>query len=272
MNHAKSLILQLSKPSEYIDILDFFANTPESCLLCHNKKNEDLVCKFDKCHHKICKNCEEMFDLRNIICPIENQMVESRLISNPVNVEKILINACQEMCMKRLKMSFKMIEFTKENYFKMLTGDSSNLCQLNVPTFSSIFYIKDLIRTKVLQTNDIYSSYYSSNLDKVSEEIKGRLDKHFGFLKRCEDYSDDINIGFRKFKDIKDDFMENSFKLLSIEQRRKIQPDIKEIFDKWNRVLKEIISTFDQDHLEDKNKHVGNALESLRQLLAFEFD
>ena len=57
-------------------------------------KNEDLVCKFDKCHHKICKNCEEMFDLRNIIGPIENQLIGSRLISNPLDVEKILINAC----------------------------------------------------------------------------------------------------------------------------------------------------------------------------------
>ena len=87
LNHAKSLILQLSKQSENIEYLDLFANTPESCLLCRNNKKEDLVCRFDKCHHK---NCEEMFDLRNIICPIENQLMGSRLISNPVDVEEIL--------------------------------------------------------------------------------------------------------------------------------------------------------------------------------------
>jgi len=43
LNHAKSLILQLPKPSENIEYLDLFANTPESCLLCRNNKNEDLV-------------------------------------------------------------------------------------------------------------------------------------------------------------------------------------------------------------------------------------
>ena len=175
--------------------------------------------------------------------------------------------------MQYLKMSFKMIEFTKENYFKMLTGDRSNLCQLNVTIFSSIHFNEYLIRKKVLQTEGIYSSYYSSNADKFSKEIKGKLDKHFGFVKRCEDYLNKIWGGFIRFKNIEDDFMKKSLKSSSIEQRRREnQPDIKEIFDNWNLVLKEIISNFDQDHLEDKNGHVGNALESLRQLLASGFD
>ena len=96
----------------------FANNIALICLLCRNNKNEDLVCGFDKCHHKICKNCEEMFDLRNIICPFENEMMGSILISNPVDVEEILMNACEEMQMKYLERSLNMIEFTKENYFK----------------------------------------------------------------------------------------------------------------------------------------------------------
>ena len=165
LNYAKSLILQLPKSSENIEYLNLFDNTPESCLMCHNKKNEELVCGFDKCHHKICKNCEEMFYLQNIICPIENQIKGSRFISNPLDVEKILINACQNMKMNYLKSNFKMIEFTKENYFKMLTGDRSKLCQLNVTTFISILSNEFLKWERVSEIKKIYSSYYSSNAD-----------------------------------------------------------------------------------------------------------
>ena len=51
-------------------------------------------------------------------------------------MEKILINACEEMKMKYLESSFKIIKFTKENYLKMLNGDRYRHCQLNVPTFN----------------------------------------------------------------------------------------------------------------------------------------
>jgi len=53
---------------------------------------------------------------------------------------------------------------------------------------------------------------------------------------------------------------------------RKIQRDIKKKFDKWNRCLKKIISTFDRYHLEDKNRHVGKAIQLLCELLASGFD
>jgi len=67
--------------------------------------------------------------------------------------------------------------------------------------------------------------------------------------------------------------MNNSFEPSSIEKRRrKIQPNIKEIFGNWNRVLKEIISTFNQDHLEDDNGYMEKALQSLGQLLTCGFD
>jgi len=269
LNHAKSLILQLPKPSENIEYLDLFANTPESCLLCRNNKNEDLICRFDKCHHKICKNCEEMFDLQNIICPIENEMIGSRLISNPVDVEEILINACQKIQMKWLESSFKMIEFTKENHFKLLTADRSGLCQLNVPTFKSILYNEYLIHEMILQTHKIYSSYYSSNADKFSEEIKEKVDKHFGFVKKCRKYCNEIWKGLRIIKIIEDHVINNLF---NHQRTIKIQPDIKEIFDKWNRLFKNIITTFDGIDLEDDYGLVGKALQSLRQLFASGFD
>jgi len=62
--------------------------------------------------------------------------------------------------------------------------------------------------------------------------------------------------------------MNNSFEPSSFE----ILSDIKYIFNEWNRVFKEIMLTFDQDHLEDDNGRVENALQSLRQLLASGFD
>jgi len=192
LNYFKFLILQMPKLSENIEYLDVFSKTPESCLLCLKNKNEDLICGFDKCHHKICKDCEQMFDLRNIICPIENQMMGSRLISNTLDMEKILINACEEMNMEYLESSFKMIEFTKNNYFKILTGDRSRLCQLNVPTFISFLDNEDLKLIKLYLTNDTYSLYYSLNEDRFSEEIKLKLDKHFEFVKTCNRYWNEI--------------------------------------------------------------------------------
>ena len=67
--------------------------------------------------------------------------------------------------------------------------------------------------------------------------------------------------------------MENTLKPSSIKkERRKIQSDIKKLFDKSSRRLEKIILTFDQDHLKDENGDVGKALHSLRQLLAFGFD
>jgi len=273
LNHAKSLILQLPKSSEIIEYLEIFANTPESCLLCRNNKNEDLVCRFDKCHHKICKNCEEMFDLRNIICPIENEMIGSRLISNPVDVVEKLKNACEAMQMKYLESIFQLIEYTKENHFKLLTADRFRLCQLNVPTFESILYNKDLIWEKVLQTNGIYSSYYSSNADKLSEEIKGKLDIHFEFVKICWEYKDEIRRGLGGIKIFEDDVKNHLFNpLFNHQRKRMIQPNIKEMFNKWNRLLKNIITTFDGYDLEDNNGLVGRALQSLCQLLASGFD
>ena len=154
-----------------------------------------------------------------------------------------------------------------------MTADRSSFCQLNLPTFTSILTNEELIREKILQTEGIYSSYYRSNADKISEEIKGKLEKHFGFVKRCYEFCDKMRVGFWKFRGIEDDIMDNSFESSSIEERmRTIQPYIIEKFDYWNRDLKEIIFNFNQDHLKDVNGHVEKALQSLRHLLASGFD
>ena len=216
-----------------------------------------------------------MFDLRNIICPIEHQIIRSRFISNSLDVEMILINAYEEMKIKCLDCSYRMIELIKENYFIMLTGDSYRYCQLNVTTFTSISYNVDLILIKVLQTKDIFFSFYSSNEDEFLEEIKKKLNKHFVFVKRCVKYIDEILRNFQEFINFEFFVVKNYSKPSSIEKkRRKIEKrDIQKLlFDQCNRGLENIISTFDQDHLEDKNGHVGKELQSLRQLLASGFD
>ena len=43
LNYAKYLILQLPNSSKNIEYLDVFVNDLESCLLCRNSKNENLV-------------------------------------------------------------------------------------------------------------------------------------------------------------------------------------------------------------------------------------
>ena len=48
--------------------------------------------------------------------------------------------------------------------------------------------------------------------------------------------------------------------------------NLKELFDKCNRGLENIILTFDQDQIEDTNKHIGKALQSLHQLLVSALD
>ena len=88
--------------SQNIEHLSLFADTHESCLICCNNKKEDLVCRFDNCHHKICKYCDEMFYLQNIICPIENKMLESKLKENSLDAEKILLNVYHRIIMKSL--------------------------------------------------------------------------------------------------------------------------------------------------------------------------
>ena len=168
------------------------------------------------------------------------------------------------MQMKCLESSFKMIKFTKENHSKLLNGDRSRFCQLNVITFNSILYHENLIRDKIFQTQEIYSSYYSSNADKFPEEIKKKLDKHFRFVNRCKKYSNEIWHEIRGFLDIERRVVKNPFKPSSIKKvKRKIQRDIKIFFDKWNHRLKKRILIFYQDHLEDENGHFGKALQLL---------
>jgi len=165
-----------------------------------------------------------------------------------------------------------MVEFTKENYLKLLTGDRYRFCQLNVPTFTSIHHNEKLIWEKILETQKIYSSYYRSNVYKFPEKIKSKLDKHFEFVKRCRKYWHKIYIGFSEFDQIEKRVIKYLFKPSSIRKKmRKIQRDIKKLFDKWNRCLKKFISTFDQYHLEDENRHVGKAIQSLCELLASGF-
>jgi len=155
----------------------------------------------------------------------------------------------------------------------MLTRDHSRLCQLNVPTFDSKYENEYLYMEKVLQTEKIYSSYYSSNADKFSEEIKGKLNIHFEFVNRCDELWDEIWEGGNGFRNIEKWVIESSFNPSSIRnERRNIQHDIQNLYDKCNRRLEKIILTFDHDHLEDKNANVEKALQSLRQLLASEFD
>ena len=289
LNYVKSSILQLPKLPENIEYLDIFANTPETCLLCRNNKNENLVCKFDKCNHKICKDCEEMFDLRNIICPIENQLMRSRLISNPLDVEKIVINACEEMNIKWLESSFKLIEFVKKNYFKMVEftvenrykmwiGDHSRLCQLNVPTFSSIFYNEKLIWQKLVNTNLIYYSYFSSNADRISKELDRKIRKHFGFVGTCNNYWLLIWKIWQKWEDnykskhYRKYVIEELIKPSSLKEEWKEIED-KKIFAQFKRELEnKTIFLFKRDQIEDKNGHVEKVLQSLHLLLTSGFD
>ena len=262
LNHARSLICKLPKPFEWLDL---FVNTPESCLLCCNEEREDRVYGFDNCHHKICKSCEKIFDLRNIICPIENPMVRSKLISNPLDVEEILINACQELNTTFLKRSFKMIKFTRENYFKMITREFYGHSQLNVPTFISFFNNERLILKKDLETKQLYWLYYKSIEDHFTKEIKGKLDKHFAFALKCIHYYMKIQKTFLEFRDCEYSF---NRRLNITEEMTEI--NIKSLFDQWNRLLQIIILDFDQGYLEDKNGHVRKVLQSLCELLALD--
>ena len=218
-----------------------------------------------------------MFDLRNIICPIENQLMGSRLISNPVDVEEILINACEEINMNLLESCFEMIQFTKENFIKSLTEERSRYYQLDVLTRSSILTNLMLIRNKIMITMRIYSSYYRSNADIFSEEIKGKLDKHFGFVSKCERYLWEIEKiwyidNFLKSRKIY--VTEELIKPSSTEEeRRKIEDSyVKKLLDPANCELEKIISYFNEDQIVDKNGRVGKALQSLRQLHTSGFD
>ena len=47
---------------------------------------------------------------------------------------------------------------------------------------------------------------------------------------------------------------------------------MKSLFDQCNRLLENIISTFDQEYLKDKNGHVGKVIQSLCELVATRFD
>ena len=68
--------------------------------------------------------------------------------------------------------------------------------------------------------------------------------------------------------------IEELIKPSSIEgEMRKIEDsDIKKLLDPWNCELENIISSFNEDHPEDKNGHVEKALQSLHQLFTPGFD
>ena len=172
-----------------------------------------------------------------------------------------------------LEISYKMIKIAKENYFKIFTRDHSRLCQLNVPIFTSIDFNEILVSNKFEETKEIYCSYYNSNADKLSEEIKEKLDKHVDFANVCYEYMEKISKYISRFRMSENRIMKNSFEPSSIEnERRKIKHDVQELFEKSNRDLENMISTFHQNHPEDKNGHVGKALQSLHEFLVCVFN
>jgi len=175
------------------------------------------------------------------------------------------------MCVKRCTL----IEFIKENFLEFLTKDRSRYCQLNVPTFRSVFSNLRLIWEKVLTTKQIYSLYYSSNADRFPDEIKVKLDKHFGLVKNCCIYWYSISTIWNYDNEAREIYVtEELIKLSSTEEeRRKIEDSyIQKLLDPANCKLENIISSFNEDQIEDKNERVGKALQSLRQLHAPEFD
>ena len=97
--------------------------------------------------------------------------------------------------------------------------------------------------------------------------------KHFEFVNICHEYKEEIYLYITRIQMTENRIMENSFEFSSIEtERRKIEHDIQELFEKSNRDLEKMISTFYQNHPEDKNGYVGKALLSLHKFLVFVFD
>ena len=181
----------------------------------------------------------------------------------------------EEMNMKYLECCFKLIEFIKENFLEFLTKDRSRYCQLNVPTFRSIYSHLSLILENVLSTKQIYSLYCSSNADRFPEEIKLKLDKHIGLVEKCRIYWYNIPEIWNYDNKAREIYVtEELIKPSSTEEeRRKIEDSyIQKLLDPVKCELENIISSFNEEQIEDKNGRVGKALQSLRQLHAPEFN
>ena len=269
LNYAKSLILQLQKSEGNIEYLDIFENTFDLCLICSNNKIKDLVCSFSNCDHKICKYCEEMFHLKNLICPIENQMTESKLISNTVDVEKILLNAYQRITVKALESIFKIIEFTKGNYLEILSGNHSRLSKLHAPTFTSLRNNYLIIKKRNRQALQIYSSNQFSNSCTFRDEVKGKLYEHYIFANICNRFLDYVWGNVNKIRYFEDFMMTNEYEHFQIEEEgRKIESETKIFFEEWNSQNEIIISRFSENHIEDENGSIGKILQSLQLFLS----
>ena len=273
INFVKSFILQMPKLSENMNYLNIFKNIHESCLVCFNNKKEDLVCGFDNCHHKICKYCEEMFYLKNIICSNENEMTESRLITNRHDVDKILINGYHRIIVKTLKSIYKVIDLAKCNYLENLNKDHLRFSRLDATTFTSLFDNNFVRRQKIEQILNIYSSYHDSNVDKFYE-MNEKLYKLWSFAKISDEFLDNVMSCIKILTDFEGDAMKTS-KDDSTELNRQccfLENTSKRYFNQWNSFLKEIIENFDEIDMEDEHGSIGNMLQILRETFSFLFN
>lgn len=158
-----------------------------------------------------------------------------------------------------------MIEFTKMTYFKTLIGDRDRLSRLSTKTFTSIFDNILVTIDKVQQTLKIYCSYrYSVQL---SYEMKEKLNKHLIFANLCNSF---LNIAFKYFtllKEFENCLMDNEFENSSnIELENYFERETMKFFNECLSVFIDIISTFNESHLEDEYGSIENLLQSLWHL------
>ena len=115
-------------------------------------------------------------------------------------------------------------------------------------------YNQYILNKKVGETQKIYSSYFSSNKDKFSEEIRGKLNKHFGFMVKCYFYWFQTWEDIYKAKPWRKYVIEELIKTSSIEEeRREIkESDIKKLFDPWNCRLEKLILSFNRNQVKTK--------------------
>lgn len=182
-------------------------------------------------------------------------------------MEKILLNHCHEIIVKILKSIFKMIELAKGRYSEILNENRCNLCQMKIATLGSVSLKNSMRNKRLKQTLKIYSLYYLSYAESVSDEIKRKINKHLEFVKSCDKYWINTSKNFLRITVFERHVMTNKFK----DSYKEIEK-INYFFDKSKYGLEDFIYSFEEKHIEDENGSIGNVLQSLRQLLLTVFD
>ena len=129
-----------------------------------------------------------------------------------------------------------------------------------------------------MQTEDIYYSYFSSNADRISEELDGKLRKHFGFENTFYDYYRLIWQIWQKWEDYYKSKPYGKYVIEELIKPSSLKEEWKEIEDKkifahWKCELEnKTIFLFNRNQIKDKNGHVEKVLQSLHLLLTSGFD